>query len=333
MTLYNRGSARRSLIDTVAFRAISQISTFLGYVVLVRGIPEDDFGVFSLLYAFIPVVSAVASFGLEPVLRRFQPEYLQAGNRVASAWLVKIVASSRLITNIVLLALIVLGWNYIAPVINLAPHHRYVFASFSLLILLYFQTSILQVALGSHMLHRYSVGSTAVLSIIKLVAYGVLFELDALSLQTAIIADTLAYAAAYGAMRVVYNRKCVAADSATTYRPDPVERKRLIRYALLNNFNDAGVLLLYSTVDSFFIAAFVSTTAVGIYAFYTRLKLMVSNVLPIRVFENVIRPLFLRSSCRCEPQDASVFLVSPQYEFAAAMASLGLFDRVSRRDR
>ena len=53
---------------------------------------EQDFGIFNLLYAFIPVVSTLASLGLEQVLRRFQPEYqeratspLPRGSRGSSA--------------------------------------------------------------------------------------------------------------------------------------------------------------------------------------------------------------------------------------------------------
>ena len=74
MAVYTRGRARRSLIDTVMFRALSQIATVAGYIVMVRGMAKEDFGVFNLLYAFIPVISTVASLGLEQTLRRYQPQ-------------------------------------------------------------------------------------------------------------------------------------------------------------------------------------------------------------------------------------------------------------------
>ena len=78
MVLYSRERARRSLFNTIGYRAISQVATLLGYIVLVRALTEQSFGVLSLLYAFIPVVSTLASLGLEQTLRRFQPEYLRA---------------------------------------------------------------------------------------------------------------------------------------------------------------------------------------------------------------------------------------------------------------
>jgi O-antigen/teichoic acid export membrane protein len=65
-----------------------------------------------------------------------------------------------------------------------------------------------------------------------------------------------------------------------------------VRYGLFNNFNDAGTLFLDSRIDNFFIAAFMNTLAVGIYSFYTRLSEMAINLLPVRLFDNIIQPMF-----------------------------------------
>ena len=289
--IYTRGRARQSLIDTVTLRVVSQIATVLGYVILVRGMQEWEFGIYSLLYAFIPVVGTLLSLGLEQVLQRYQPEYLREGNKVAAAWLLRVVASSRLAANIVILIVVLLCWNYVAPPFKLTPF-RTAFAWFSVLILLHFQTLILQIALGSHMLHRYSVGSMTMLAMVKLLVYGVLHTLHLLNLQAVIFADTLAYACAYVSMRVIYNKRCRTADARDRFDPQPAERKRLLRYGLFNNFNDAGVFLLYSTMDNFFIAAYLDPLSVGIYSFYSRLRQMVLNALPAKLFENVIQPLF-----------------------------------------
>src|SRR5262245_9014296 len=95
MSLYNRKTARRSIINTVVYRALSQVGTLLGYVAMVRSMTEHDFGVFNILYSIVPVVSTVASLGLEQTLRRYQPDYLRSGNLQAAAWLVRVVASAR----------------------------------------------------------------------------------------------------------------------------------------------------------------------------------------------------------------------------------------------
>jgi O-antigen/teichoic acid export membrane protein len=289
--IYTRGRARRSLIDTVTFRVMSQIMTGLALIVQVRGMSEHDFGVYSLLYTFIPVIGTLLSLGLEQVMQRFQPEYLRVGNRVGAAWLVRIIASGRLAANTLIIILVLLCWNLVAPLFKITDY-RGMFAIFSFLILMQFQARILQLALGSHMMHRYSVGSMSTLSMVKLVCYGALYLMHRFTLEAAIVADMLAWGLAYVRLRYAYNKYCLVPEARGKYTPTPEERKRLFRYGLFNNFNDAGVFLLYSTVDNFFIAAYLDTVSVGIYSFYSRLRQLVVNAVPGKQFENIVQPLF-----------------------------------------
>src|SRR5579863_9842752 len=135
MELYSRARARSALLNTVGFRAISQLATVLSFLVLVRGLSEQSLGIFNLLYSVIPVIGTVASLGLDQVLKRYQPEYLQSGNQAAAAWLTRVVSRLRLLTNIGLLVIITLCWSLIAPLFHLTEH-RTDFAVFSLVVLL-----------------------------------------------------------------------------------------------------------------------------------------------------------------------------------------------------
>jgi O-antigen/teichoic acid export membrane protein len=304
--LYDRSRARRSLFDTIAYRVLSQLTTVLGYIVLVRAMSKTDFGIYNLLYAFIPFVGTVASLGLEQTLRRFQPEYLRENSFNAAAWLVKWVAKARLAANCCILFILLLAWNRVAPYFGLGPF-RIEYEILCLLVILHFQSQILQLSMASHMLHRFSVGSIAMLSFGKLVSYSGLALMGALSLRSALIADTIAYAIVYVFLRIEYQRHCIPEKSAEEFAPSPTERKRLTKYALYNNFNDAGTLFLDSRMDNFFIAGFMNTVSVGIYAFYMRLNEMLTNVLPARLFENIIQPMFFA----VDPKDADRRL--PQY--------------------
>jgi O-antigen/teichoic acid export membrane protein len=306
MRLYDRSKARRSLFDTITYRVASQLATVLGYVVLVRTMSKENFGLFNLLYSFIPLVGTAASLGLEQTLRRFQPEYLRHGDSVAAAWLVRRIAALRFMTNLLVLGVVLLVWNAIAPHFDLGPY-RTEFSIFCLLILLHFQTQILQLTLAAHMLHRFSVGSVAMLSFGKLIWYSALAAAGALTLRNAILADLLAYAVIYVFLRIMYQRQCLAQVPPQVYRPGAEERKRLFKYGLFNNFNDAGTLFLDSRIDNFFIAAFMNSVAVGIYSFYMRLNEMAINLLPGRLFDNVIQPMFFA----VKPADADERL--PQY--------------------
>jgi O-antigen/teichoic acid export membrane protein len=289
--LYTRKRARRSLFDTVTFRALSQIATMLGYVVMVRGMSEQDFGVFNLLYAFIPVVGTISSFGLEQTLRRFQPEYLSSGNVAGAAWLVRFVGSARFAINIVVIAVVLLAWNLIAPLFKLTPY-RVDFAIFCVLMLFFFQSRVLQITLAAHMLHRFSVGSTLVMSLAKLAAYAALYWTDRFTLRNAIYAEIAAFALSYLSLKWAHYRHCRLQGSLREHRPASTDRKRMVRYAFFNQFNDAGTFLLSARTDNLFVAAIMNPIAVGTYSFYVRLNQMVRHILPMNVFENVIQPLF-----------------------------------------
>jgi O-antigen/teichoic acid export membrane protein len=190
-----------------------------------------------------------------------------------------------------MLALIALAWNVVAPIFHLTEH-RFDFEVFSVVILLYFQTSILQSSLASHMLHRYSVGSVALLSVVKLMAYVALLKFFAFTLMAVILADTTAYAVAYVFLLTAHWQACRPKLQDRSYQPDSTERARLRRYAIANNFNESSSLLLHVQTDNFFIAALMNPMAVGAYSSYTKISDMASNLIPIRLFDNVVQPLF-----------------------------------------
>jgi len=291
MSLYNSHRARRSIVDTVRYRVLSQIATMASFVVLVRGLSEHELGVYSLLYALIPLLSTLASFGVEQVLRRYEPEYLRSGQLQAAAWLVRVVASIRLGSNLVILALLWILWALVAPIFQLATY-RTEYLYFCPLLLLHFQANILQLTLSSHLQQSFAVGMTAVQSTAKLVFYLVCLWLGALTLKLAILVDTVGYLLLYAGTRYAYVRYCQPARPAEPFRISSEERRRLLRYGFYNNFNDAGTLILSSRSDNFFIAAYMNPIAVGAYSFYGRLNEMIANMLPLRQFANVIRPFF-----------------------------------------
>jgi O-antigen/teichoic acid export membrane protein len=290
MGLYSRKSARRSLIDTVTFRALSQIAAVLGYIVMVRAMSREDFGVLNLLYAFYPLVGTVASLGLEQTLRRYQPEFLSGARPEAAHWLWRTVARARFGVNLAVLLVVLLTWNFTAPLFKLTPY-RAEFVLFCVPMLLHFQVRILRLSLASYMLQRHSLGALAWLAIVKLVAYLLITAFGTLTLDMAILADTLGYATAYAMLVWANRRHCRPAASARPYVPTETDRRRLLRYAAYNNFSDAGSYVINVKSDNFFIAAILDPIAVGVYSFYTRLNQMVVRLLPTRLFDNVLQPL------------------------------------------
>ena len=113
-----------------------------------------------------------------------------------------------------------------------------------------------------------------------------------MSLRAAIAVELVAYALVWVFLVLAYRLRCRPSPAERSYQATPDEKKRLFRYGLFNNFNDAGTLVLTSRSDNFFIAAIAGPLEVGIYAFYLRLNQAILDILPVRLFENVIQPLY-----------------------------------------
>src|SRR5581483_9486910 len=109
--------------------------------------------------------------------------------------------------------------------------YRTDFAIFGVLAILFLQSTILQFSLASHMMHHYSVGSVAIQSVGKLIAYGLIALFGVMTLRAAILADIAAYACGNAFLWTVYRRTLTP---GLVPQLEPSERKRLRRYAVYN---------------------------------------------------------------------------------------------------
>ena len=288
---YTRKSARAAAFHAIFLRVPAQVATLVGYVVLVRLLSETEFGVYSLFYAVLPVVGTLLSFGMEDTLRRYQPEYLRKGENRLAHWLTRRIGQLRLITTFLFLLIVFAFWNQIAPLFKIADYREH-FMLFAVLLLSHFQCQLLSISLSAHLMQKYSVGLTAVFSIVKLAGYGVAVAVWNLDLWTAILADVVAYCVFFVGLKYAYLLK---ADHrrGTMSRFAPQEVKRLIRYATYYSFNDAGHLTLDTRKDNFFLAAYLDTASAGAYSFAIRFDDMIDRVSPILLLDSVIQPLFV----------------------------------------
>ncbi len=142
------------------------------------------------------------------------------------------------------------------------------------------------------MMHQYSVGSVAAMSVGKLLAYVAITVFGTLTLRAAILADIAAYGLGYILLSIAHWRLRSNAPQAAAFHLEAAERKRLTRYAVFNHLNDASSLLVYGQTDNFFIGAMLSPVAVAAYAFYGKLTEMINNLIPQKLFDNVIQPMF-----------------------------------------
>ncbi|MEW6428835.1 MAG: lipopolysaccharide biosynthesis protein [Thermodesulfobacteriota bacterium] len=283
------GKAFSAARYAAVYRVIAQLIGAVSTVFLVRVLSEQAYGVYNLLYSVIALLGMVFSLGIANLLQRYIPEYYGRGEYVLADRLYRSATLFRLLSNVLVLGLILLGWEYVGPLLKIGGYRQY-FLLFSLIILLHMQRGILETCLSSYFLQRESQGLSIVFILIKGVGYGaaLLFGWD---LWKILIIDLLAYLVVFVLLQAVYWKK-IPRHGGSHDRFSREERSRLSRYAFFYNFNDAGAGMLDANFDNFIIVMYLDPVAVGAYAFCNRINAMAARMLPINYLLDVIRPLF-----------------------------------------
>jgi O-antigen/teichoic acid export membrane protein len=291
----SRDITRKSLTAvkfTVIFRVLAQGVSLAVTVLLVRVLSEHDYGVYNLLYSVVAMLGMVFSFGIANTIQRYMPEYYSKGEFRIAHNLYKTASLIRLFSNVAVLGLALIFWEQLAPYLKITEY-KYYFMFFILVILLHMQRGILETCLSSHFLHKYSQGLSVVFIFIKGIGYSAAFLLKK-DLWFVLSVDLIAYLVVFILLNIVYYNK-VPLDGGAFKGFTQEERKRVVRYAMFYNFNDAGVGLLDVNIDNFIIAMYLNPIAIGAYSFCNRITKMINNVMPVNYLIDVIRPAFFSS--------------------------------------
>jgi len=292
---------------TVVFRVLSQATSLIVTVLLVRALSEHDYGIYNLLYSVIGLLGMVASFGLANTLQRYIPEYYSKGEFRIANNLYQVASIIRLFSNVVILGLGLIFWELIAPYLKIFTYKNY-FMFFTLIVLLHMQRRLLETCLCSYFLQKYSQGFSLVFVLIKAAGYAlaVMMEMD---LWFILIIDLLAYFIIFCLLQIIYYKK-IPISKGHKERITRSEKRRLIRYALFYNFNDTGVGLLNANFDNFIIVMYLNPVAVGAYGFCQRITGMIRRVIPVNYLFEIIRPAFFSLGSVTDTQQINQFYQS-----------------------
>ena len=285
--------SKKAFKYTLIFKTLSQGLGFIATLLLVRGLSEHDYGIYNLLYAIISIIGMISSFGIVDSLQRYIPEYYEKGEFIIAHNLYRTASFIRLISNVLILGFILLLWDTLAPVLKLNGYKTY-FMIFTLVIILHMQRAMLETCLSSYFLHKYSKAIGILFPLIKAVGYGYIIIFEK-SLLSTILIDTLAYLIIFIALQLLYYNKIPASMGLLT-QFSKQEKKRVAKYALFYNFNNASLGLLDANFDNFIIAMLLNPVAVGGYSFCIRLTRQINVLLPFHFFSDVITPSFFSAS-------------------------------------
>jgi len=274
---------------TIIYRIAIQGMNVLVIVFIVRLLSAHDYGIYNLLYSIIAMMSVVFSFGIGNTLQRFMPEYYSRGEYVIAHRLYRISAVIRLISNVAVLICVLQFWDLFSFYFKLNGYRTYFFF-FCIIILLHLQKGILETCLNSYFLQKYTQLMAAMFTVARGLGYGAGLLLS-WNLWHILVVDLIAYVITFFVLEIIYARKIPKTGGSFTKFP-AIEKKRLRRYSFFYNFNDAGVGLLQSDFDNFFLAMFMDPAAVGAYAFCNRIIKMSGQLSPVLYLQQVIQPIF-----------------------------------------
>ena len=292
---------------TVVFRVLSQATSLVVTVLLVRALSEHDYGIYNLLYSVIGLLGMVASFGLANTLQRYIPEYYSKGEFRIANNLYRVASIIRLFSNIAVLGLGLIFWELVAPYLKIVAYKNY-FMLFTLIVLLHMQRGLVEICLGSYFLQKYSQGFSLVFVLIKAVGYAlaIMTEMDLWFILTM---DLLAYFIIFCVLQIIYYKK-IPISKGHMERMGWGEKRRLVRYALFYNFNDTGAGLLNADFDNFIIVMYLNPVAVGAYAFCQRVTRMIQRLIPVNYLIDVVRPVFFSAGSESDARQINQFYQS-----------------------
>lgn len=275
-------------VSTAVLKVFHQIISFGATVLLVRTLSQEAFGIYSILYAVIPMLNIVGSFGLQEVLQRFLPEYYAKNEFKLASKLVFRVFVLRIIVSVFVIFAIFMYWDVLSGLIKIQDYKNY-FAIFCVCITAYQQWGILTATVEAHFLHKFAFYIQIVVVTARAAAYLVCF-LNGFGLLEIVIIDTVVYFVLAVSFWGLYARAVPREGGERGIFG--ADRRRIVRYALFNNFNSIGVRFMDNGTSYLIVAYFMSPTQVAIYAFCNQLANRFARISPVNYLASVVRPAF-----------------------------------------
>lgn len=275
-------------VSTAVLKLFHQIISFGATVLLVRTLSQEAFGIYSILYAVIPMLNIVGSFGLQEVLQRFLPEYYAKKEFRLARKLVFRIFILRVIVSIFVISAIFMYWDVLSGLIKIQDYKNY-FAIFCVCIIAYQQWGILTATVEAHFLHKFAFYIQIGVVTARATAYLVCF-LNGFGLLEIVIIDTMIYLVLAVSFWGLYARAVPREGGGREIFG--ADRRRIVRYALFNNFNSIGVRFMDNGTSYLIVAYFMSPTQVAVYAFCNQLANRFARISPVNYLASVVRPAF-----------------------------------------
>ena len=274
----------------VGGQSAARVLGFLTTIILARYLSVAEFGIYNLLIGSALILGIFTDTGLGSSLQRFVPEYmrLQEYSRLFRTFFFS--EGYRAVTSVIVSVILIACFPLYASWLKLDGY-------FPAVVLFLFgyvvscQLEFLQVTFNGMLKQLLSSLADVMYMALRLLGVLLVLLLGA-QLAHVFFAELCAAVLVCAAMWSIFLTR--------TYRPlrpklgvkQPLERRRLARYSLLNALTMPGYFIFSYSSDYFVVGAMASSAQLGIYSLASRASQMLMVAMPPSLLQNIMRPVF-----------------------------------------
>ncbi len=273
---------------------ISNIISIIISILIIRKLPVEDFGIYSLFMGSLSIISIFSINGILLALRRFIPELIQKQHTSFHKFIIIRLYIISLFMALVLIFIIFLYKAEVGKLLNINKFEIY-YSIFIINIFLFLQATITQDVLVSLFEQKFIAIIGVISMVLRGILYAVLFSnltIDLIFIIEAICIGTRAIPCllyVYGKISILAKNNNVEIDSGKKKEL----QKRITRYTLLSTANEVGEGGFSQVSDYYFISAFLGPFAMGLYAFPYKLLSSIFSWIPVERMTDIFKLYFI----------------------------------------
>ncbi len=286
-TLYQKGFLESiyNIVGTIGSAGL----LFLIQLLIIKNLSVEDYGIYNILISIVTVGYFVCNLGIESVIERYIPEFIEKNNYYVIKRIIKNGIKITLVSSIIVSASLILLGNLISDIIKAGGIETY-FIYIGIILILNIEIKVLESVLNAYIEQKSR-------NLFKFFAYttylGLIYYFFCLglglwgALYSMIIANLLLF------MLFLLKVKILVFSKKTVGEKEKIFGK-VSKYGWFMYLSGLGDIIFQLTTDVFIISYFLGSYFVGIYSFaYTFTRYMFYFLPPVVAF-SIILPIIIR---------------------------------------
>lgn len=290
---YSATRIRHGVAYLVGGKALTALAGFGTFLVLVRGLPVEQFAAYSILFGMVELVDGLTGFGLGQILSRYVPELYVEHRRAALRRLVVSALAARIAVLAIFLGTIHALAPTIAPLIGLADWEWALKAYLAVVMIRVAETTLFGV-LESMLLQAVAQLGFGVVTVLRFVLLAVVSSQGTIDLGQVIVIELVTDLVGCAVMLAGLWRKM-----PRTSPDDPVDRKDWVRANLRRMLGFGGrgylqhmlILPFAGSTNRLLVGGALTSAEVALFGFAQSAVDLIDRYMPLNLLAGVIRPV------------------------------------------